>query len=66
MSKICAKHEFWTYIKPAQRAKDGRLAYKLLLASTLYNVEHKRFTFVTYVRIHTEHHAILNCLKEYG
>jgi hypothetical protein len=28
--------------------------------------EKKRFTFETYVRIHTEQHAILNGLKEHG
>jgi hypothetical protein len=35
------------------------------LASTLYNGEKKRFTFETYVRIHTEQHTVLNGLKEY-
>ena len=30
MSNICGAHECWIYIKPAQRARDGRLAYQLL------------------------------------
>jgi hypothetical protein len=36
------------------------------LSITLYNGEKKMLTFETYVRIHTEQHAILNGLKEYG
>jgi hypothetical protein len=36
------------------------------LASTLYNGEKKRFTWETYVRIHTEQHAVMNGLKKYG
>jgi hypothetical protein len=36
------------------------------LASTLYNGEHKRFSWETYVRINTEQHTFLNGLKEYG
>jgi hypothetical protein len=36
------------------------------LTSTLYNGEKKRFTWETYVRIHTEHHSVLNGLKDYG
>jgi hypothetical protein len=36
------------------------------LSSTLYNGEKKRFTWETYVRIHTEQHSVLNGLKEYG
>jgi hypothetical protein len=36
------------------------------LAETLYNGENKRFTWETYIRIHTEKHAVLNGLKEYG
>jgi hypothetical protein len=74
------------YIKPAQKEKNGRLAYELLfdhylgpndvgnmanapetkLSSTLYNGEKKRFTWETYVRIHTEQHSILNSFEEYG
>jgi hypothetical protein len=27
---MCAKHPFWAYIKPAQKGKNGRLAYELL------------------------------------
>jgi hypothetical protein len=34
--------------------------------STLYNGEKKRFTWETYVRIHTEQHSVLNGLKDYG
>jgi hypothetical protein len=26
MSNICGQHEYWIYIKPAQKAKDGRKA----------------------------------------
>jgi hypothetical protein len=36
------------------------------LSSTLYSGEKKRFTWETYVRIHTEQHSGLNGLKEYG
>jgi hypothetical protein len=36
------------------------------LTSTLYNGEKKRFTWLTYVRIHTEQHSVLNGLKDYG
>jgi hypothetical protein len=36
------------------------------LSSTLYNGKKKRFTWETYVRIHTEQHSVLNGLKEYG
>jgi hypothetical protein len=36
------------------------------LSSTLYNGEKKRFTWETYVRIHTEQRSVLNSLKEYG
>jgi hypothetical protein len=35
------------------------------LASTLYNSEKKIFTWETYVRIHSEQHAVLNGLEEY-
>jgi hypothetical protein len=30
LSNMCAKHPCWVYIKPAQRGKNGRLAYELL------------------------------------
>jgi hypothetical protein len=30
MSNICGQHECWTYIKPVQKANDGRKANKLL------------------------------------
>jgi hypothetical protein len=33
---------------------------------TLYNGEKKRFTWETYLRIHTEQHSVLNGLKDYG
>jgi hypothetical protein len=36
------------------------------LTGTLYNGEKKRFTWETYVRIHTEQHSVLNGLKDYG
>jgi hypothetical protein len=36
------------------------------LTSTLYNGEKKRFTWETYVRIHTEQQSVLNGLKDYG
>jgi hypothetical protein len=36
------------------------------LTSTLYNGEKKRFSWETYVRIHTEQHSVLNRLKDYG
>jgi hypothetical protein len=36
------------------------------LNGTLYNSEKKRFTWETYVRIHTEQHSVLNGLKYYG
>jgi hypothetical protein len=36
------------------------------LTSSLYNGEKKRFTWETYVRIHTEQHSVLNGLKYYG
>jgi hypothetical protein len=36
------------------------------LTSTLYNGEKKRFTWETYVRIHTEQHLVLNGLKYDG
>jgi hypothetical protein len=36
------------------------------LTSTLYNGEKKRFTWETYVRIHTDQHSVLNGLKDYG
>jgi hypothetical protein len=30
LSNMCAKHPCWVYIKPAQRGKNGRLAYELI------------------------------------
>jgi hypothetical protein len=39
---------------------------KTKLTGTLYNGETKRFTWETYVRIHTEQHSVLNGLKDYG
>jgi hypothetical protein len=30
LSNMCAKHPCWVYIKPAQKGKNGRLAYELL------------------------------------
>jgi hypothetical protein len=36
------------------------------LNGALYNGEKKRFTWETYVRIHTEPHSVLNGLKYYG
>jgi hypothetical protein len=36
------------------------------LTGTFYNCEKKRFTWETYVRIHTEQHSVLNGLKYYG
>jgi hypothetical protein len=36
------------------------------LTGTLYNGEKKRFTWESYVRIHNEHHSVLNGLKHYG
>jgi hypothetical protein len=33
---------------------------------TLYNGEKRRFTWETYVIIHTEQHSVLNGLKDYG
>jgi hypothetical protein len=36
------------------------------LSSTIYNGQKKRFTWETYVIIHTEQHSVLNGLKEYG
>jgi hypothetical protein len=36
------------------------------LTSTLYNSEKQRFTWETYVKIHTEQHSVLNGLKYYG
>jgi hypothetical protein len=36
------------------------------LTSTLYNGEKKRFTWETYMRIHTEQHSVLNGPKDYG
>jgi hypothetical protein len=36
------------------------------LTGTLHNGVKKRFTWETYVRIHTEQHSVLNGLKDYG
>jgi hypothetical protein len=36
------------------------------LTGTLYTGEKERFTWETYVRIHTEQHSVLNGLKDYG
>jgi hypothetical protein len=36
------------------------------LTGTLCNGEKKRFTWETYIRIHTEQHSVLNGLKDYG
>jgi hypothetical protein len=36
------------------------------LTGTLNNGEKKRFTWETYVRIHTEQHSVINGLKDYG
>jgi hypothetical protein len=36
------------------------------MTGTLYNGEKKRFTWETYVQIHTEQHSVLNSLKDYG
>jgi hypothetical protein len=36
------------------------------LTSTLYNGDNKRFTWETYVRIHTEQHSVPNRLKDFG
>jgi hypothetical protein len=30
MANITQAHDFWTYVKPAQRTKDGRCAFLLL------------------------------------
>jgi hypothetical protein len=38
---------------------------EIKLTSTLYNGEKKRFTWETYVRIHTEQHSVLNGLRYY-
>jgi hypothetical protein len=53
------------YLGP-KNASNTTSTADIKLARKLYNGEKKRFTFETYVRIHTKHHAILNCLKEYG
>jgi hypothetical protein len=34
--------------------------------STLHNGKKNRFTWETYVRIHTEQHSVFNGLKDYG
>jgi hypothetical protein len=39
---------------------------KTKITGTLYTGEKKRFTWETYVRIHTEQHSVLNGLKDYG
>jgi hypothetical protein len=36
------------------------------LTGTLNNGEKKRFTWETYVRIHTEQHSVPNGIKDYG
>jgi hypothetical protein len=36
------------------------------LNNALYNGENERFTWETCVRIHMEHHVVLNGMKEYG
>jgi hypothetical protein len=41
-------------------------AYETKPNGTLYNDEKKRFTWETYVRIHTEQYSFLNGLKDYG
>jgi hypothetical protein len=41
-------------------------AAEIKLTGTLYNGEQKRFTWETYIRIHTEQHSVLNGLKDYG
>jgi hypothetical protein len=40
--------------------------WRRVSAASLYNGEKKRFTWETYVHIHTKQHSILNGLKEYG
>ena len=37
-----------------------------ILQGTLYNGEKKRFTWETYVRIHTEQHSVLDGLMDHG
>jgi hypothetical protein len=46
--------------------KNMASATETKLTGTLYNKEKKRFTWETYVRIHTEQHSVLNGLKDYG
>jgi hypothetical protein len=41
-------------------------AAETTINGTRYNGENKRFTWETYVRIHTEQHSVLNGLKDYG
>jgi hypothetical protein len=72
MSNIFGKHSYFVYIKSALRTRNGRDAYMLLFDHLLgpnnvgNNGEKKRFTWETYVRIHTEQYSVLNGLKDYG
>jgi hypothetical protein len=78
MSNICGKHALRTrngrdaymllfdhFLGPNNIGNMASEA-ETKLTSTLYNGEKKRFTWETYVRIHTEQHSVLNGLKDYG
>jgi hypothetical protein len=56
---------FDNYLVPNNVGNMTRAA-ETKLAINLYNGEKERFTWEMYVRIHTEQHTVLNCLKEYG
>jgi hypothetical protein len=56
---------FYHYLGPNNFGNMANAA-KTKLSGTLYNGEKKRFTWETYVRIHTEQNSVLNGLNEYG
>jgi hypothetical protein len=68
LHQTCFEDQEWKGCLYAPTNNVGNMASEAdtKLTSTLYNGEKKRVTWETYVRIHTEHHSVLNGLKYYG
>lgn len=86
ISDITRAHDCWSYVRPAQKTQDGRLAFQGLkghylgqnhvdnmsskaerrLQSNSYYGEKRRWNFEKYVKVHTDQHAVLEGLTQYG
>jgi hypothetical protein len=77
ISKIYRDHSAWTYVKPGQKTRDGRMAYNGLyvdnmatqsedkLKNTVYNGKQRRCDFERYVNVHKQQHSIMEGLVEH-